>query len=154
MNNIVDALRAFGKKLTGTDVTSDTIANSIGEIAENYTGGGSGGSDIPVLEFAQTGNFDGMGYFTAVCSTENVDWIAVKNRIDFGKPVDAYFVSEFVKDRGHSGSELDVLRLAAVNTYGPGHDLPYIEFIFRGASSNMITIGVNSNTAEINGLRI
>lgn len=153
MNNIVDALRVFGKKLTGTDVTSDTIANSIGEIAENYTGGGSGGSDIPVLEFEQTSEFDG-NYFTAVCNTENVDWIAVKNRIDSGKPVDAYFVSEFTKDRSHSGSELDMFRLAAVNTYGPVSHLPYMEFIFKGASSDIITISVNRDTAEVDGLKI
>lgn len=151
MNNIVDALRAFGKKLTGTDVTSDTIANSIGEIAENYTGGGSGGSDIPVLEFAQTGNFNDFGFFDAVCNTENVDWITVRNRVDSGKPVDAYFVSEFTKDRGHSGNELDMLRLAAVNTYGPSSSVVGVEFIFIGASSDIISISVNENTGEVYG---
>lgn len=56
MNNIVDALRVFGKKLTGTDVTSDTIANSIGEIAENYTGSGSGGSSLPEVTLDDNGS--------------------------------------------------------------------------------------------------
>lgn len=53
MNNIVDALRVFGKKLTGTDVTSDTIANSIGEIANNYE---SGGSSLPEVTLDDNGS--------------------------------------------------------------------------------------------------
>lgn len=97
MNNIVDALRAFGKKLTGTDVTSDTIANSIGEIAEKYTGGGNGAK----LIFTRPAG----GRWTA-----NMSFDEVNNMLLNGDAPQGYMLYTYSNDSGETIMYYNIVR--------------------------------------------
>lgn len=43
MGKIITGLRELGRKMTGSEITSNRIGDAIKEIASKYTGGGGGG---------------------------------------------------------------------------------------------------------------
>lgn len=46
MGKILTGLRELGRKMTGSEITSNRIGDAIREIASKYTGGGGGGSTL------------------------------------------------------------------------------------------------------------
>ena len=63
MSTTIDALRELGEKVNGTKPISNYTGNIINEIADNYTGGGSG-SGIYVFDFTDA-EYDEVDDYTA-----------------------------------------------------------------------------------------
>ena len=61
MKNLLTSLKKLGKKMTGDDVTGGDLVTVVDNIAEGYSGGGSGGeSDVVLVKGLYQGSSDPM----------------------------------------------------------------------------------------------